>query len=266
MKKRIISGIVATILVAPAIIIGGNLFKFMAIVLALLALKEFIDIRETKKKFPILIKIIAYIIITLLIVSNSDQQFFVFGLEYWIMSVTLLGLLLPVALYYCTNKYNIKDAMHLIGSVLFLGTVFNLIFYVRDLGLSYLILVLLITTVTDIFAYSTGMLIGRNRFKDSPSPNKSLEGYFGGAIMGTFVGTMFYITVINVDVKLYVIIPIVLTLSIIGQLGDLVFSSVKRYYGKKDFSNIMPGHGGVLDRIDSLIFVLLAFVLFLNIL
>jgi phosphatidate cytidylyltransferase len=55
-------------------------------------------------------------------------------------------------------------------------------------------------------------------------------------------------------------------LSIVGQLGDLVFSAIKRFYGKKDFSNIMPGHGGVLDRLDSIIFVMLGFMFFISIL
>ena len=62
---------------------------------------------------------------------------------------------------------------------------------------------------------------------------------------------------------LYVIILMTLFLSILGQFGDLVFSSIKRYFGKKDFSNIMPGHGGILDRFDSIIFVLLGFMFFI---
>ena len=61
-----------------------------------------------------------------------------------------------------------------------------------------------------------------------------------------------------------IIIFIILFLTIIGQLGDLFFSSIKRYYGIKDFSNIMPGHGGILDRLDSIIFVILTYSLFIN--
>ncbi len=98
------------------------------------------------------------------------------------------------------------------------------------------------------------------------SPKKTWEGFVGGTILGTFIAVMFYKTVINPEVILSNLILITLFLSIIGQLGDLFFSAIKRHYNKKDFSNIMPGHGGILDRLDSIIFVMLAFSLFINIL
>ena len=129
-----------------------------------------------------------------------------------------------------------------------------------------LIYLLLITTMTDIFAYVTGMLIGKHKLLEVISPNKTWEGTIGGTIMGVFVSAMFYHTVIDPEFSKVYLLLISLFLSILGQYGDLVFSAIKRYFGKKDFSNIMPGHGGVLDRLDSLIFVLLGFVFFVNIL
>lgn len=84
--------------------------------------------------------------------------------------------------------------------------------------------------------------------------------------MGTFVATSFYHVVMNPAMPLVSLIFLTMLLSIISQVGDLVFSCMKRAYGKKDFSNFIPGHGGILDRMDSVLFVLLAFVLFLEIL
>ena len=84
--------------------------------------------------------------------------------------------------------------------------------------------------------------------------------------MGTFMGTMFFKTVMLSNVGLYQITMITLFLCIVGNIGDLLFSAVKRTYDIKDFSNIVPGHGGILDRIDSIIFVMLAFTFFTGIL
>ena len=98
------------------------------------------------------------------------------------------------------------------------------------------------------------------------SPKKTWEGFVGGALVGTFVSVMFYKTMINPDVVMSNLIVITLFLTIIGQLGDLFFSAIKRYFDKKDFSNLIPGHGGVLDRLDSIIFVMLAFSMFITLL
>lgn len=110
---------------------------------------------------------------------------------------------------------------------------------------------------TDIFAYIVGKTIGKHKFSKI-SPNKSIEGCIGGiigAVTLTLVYTLGINTYLGMNINYLIIGLISCLLSIIGQLGDFSASSIKRYVGIKDFSNLLPGHGGMLDRIDSLIFI-----------
>ena len=84
--------------------------------------------------------------------------------------------------------------------------------------------------------------------------------------MGTFVPTLFYLSVIPTALPIYAIFMITFLLSLLGQVGDLVFSFIKREFGKKDFSNIIMGNGGILDIVDSIIFIILGFILFSTVL
>ena len=137
---------------------------------------------------------------------------------------------------------------------------------IRNYSINHFIYFLLISSVTDCFALITGKLIGRHKLAETISPNKTLEGFIGGTVMGTFVGVVYYLTVINSQIPLSNILIVTITLSIIGQFGDLIFSQIKRFYNQKDFSNLIPGHGGVLDLFDNLIFVVITAILFMSIL
>ena len=123
----------------------------------------------------------------------------------------------------------------------------------------------IITIITDSYALFVGSLIGKNKLLKEVSPNKTWEGMLSGTLFGTLLASVFYITVVNNHANIALIVALTLFLSIIGQFGDLVFSAIKRYFGIKDFSNIMPGHGGILDRLDSIIFVMLGFIFFISI-
>ena len=163
------------------------------------------------------------------------------------------------------KKYNLEDAMFLMGSVLFLGLSFNLIILTRNYSLDYMLYFLLITTITDTFALFTGLLIGKHKLAEKISKNKTIEGLLGGTVMGIFVASVFYLTVINSNIDIINLLIVTMTLSLMGQLGDLVFSAIKREYDEKDFSNLIPGHGGILDRFDSIIFVIITATLFMSI-
>ena len=110
---------------------------------------------------------------------------------------------------------------------------------------------------TDVFAYIVGRTIGKHKFSQV-SPNKSIEGCIGG-IIGAVIISLLFTYVLNVFFMLkfsyILVIGIAICLSIVGQIGDFAASSIKRYVGIKDFSNLIPGHGGMLDRLDSVIFI-----------
>ena len=226
MKKRVLSAIVMLLVFIPLLLIGGKAFAVFMSLLAVMGLYEILNIRETKKKFPFL---------------------------------------MPLVFINDNKKYNLNDALFLIGSTLFIGLSFNLIIITRNYDILYIVYMLLITTITDTFALFTGMLIGKHPLAKDISPKKTVEGLLGGLFMGTVIAVVFYHVGINPKLPLSILVLITLLLASVGQIGDLVFSSIKRYYGKKDFSNLIPGHGGILDRLDSIIFVVLASVLFLGI-
>jgi phosphatidate cytidylyltransferase len=245
---------------------GGTTFNLTIFLISILALKEFIDVKDTKKKTPCFIKFISYTFLLLILLFGLQSETVTLNISYTILAALFLSFLLPTVLYHNQEKYNVSDAFYLIGGVFFLALSMLLLICIRQDSLYIIMYLFLITIITDTFALVTGMLIGKHKLLETISPKKTWEGLIGGTVMGVFVGTMFYHTVINPEVSIWLIIIITTFLSIVGQLGDLFFSSIKRYYGKKDFSNIMPGHGGILDRLDSIIFVLLGFMFFMNIL
>lgn len=265
MKTRVISAIVILLLLVPIFLTGGMLYDISILLIGLVGLKEFLDIKSTKKPLPIFISLISYIIFSLIVLVNLAENDFIFSIDFRVITALFISLLLPVTLYHDREIYSINDAFYLIGGIFFLGISFNLLIVLRNIGLNYIIYLFLITVISDTYAYFGGMLIGRNKLIEEVSPKKTIEGMIIGTVFGVLISSTYYHVVIDSNLSLNVLVLMTLFLSIIGQFGDLVFSSIKRYFGKKDFSNLIPGHGGILDRFDSIIFVVLGFMFFITI-
>ncbi len=265
MTKRVISAVVMVCIFLPFVIIGKLPFTIMMSVLAVAGLYELLHIRESKKEFPKIMKLIAYFLVIFFTMINSSSNDFQYDINYKVISLIIFSFVVPLVFINDNKKYNLNDALFLVGSILFVGLSFNLLLVTRNISINYFIYLFLITIVTDSFALFTGMLVGKHKLAPEISPKKTIEGAVGGSVMGTFVATAFYATVINPGVSLVLLIFATLLLSIVGQIGDLAFSSIKRYYGKKDFSDLIPGHGGILDRFDSVVFVAMAFVILFGI-
>ena len=153
--------------------------------------------------------------------------------------------------------FNFDDAGALVLGAVYAGFGFHFMIQARTESLWMLLYALLIVWITDSGAYLIGRKIGKHKLAPKISPNKTWEGSIGGTLAAVvIVGA--YVFFMKPYFKYNFALMLILTLvfSIGGQFGDLIESAFKRHYGVKDSGKILPGHGGILDRFDSLLFVL----------
>lgn len=257
--KRFVSGIVLFPIFAVILIFGNKyLVDVFISIVAIMSLHEFYNaFKGQGKANPI--QWIGYITAGLICFIHLIPG------EYVLPSITLIILVNVLALFtqvvVTSMKRNITDIAISLFGVCYI--VFFIMFapLIRDSlenGKIFVWYVFLIAWGTDIFAYLIGKNFGKHKFTEL-SPKKSIEGCIGG-IIGAIVLSMAYTIrcnyVWNLQINYLYIFGISIFLSVISQIGDLAASSVKRHCGIKDYSNLIPGHGGILDRIDSVVFIL----------
>lgn len=153
------------------------------------------------------------------------------------------------------NRYSFEDAAFSLLGALYIGIGFFYFIETRAAGTEFVIFALLIVWTTDSGAYFTGKKFGKKKLWPEISPNKTIEGFIGG-IATAIIFAIVYQWIVPISSSYLILIVVTIIASIFGQVGDLVESALKRQYKVKDSGNILPGHGGILDRFDSLLFVL----------
>jgi phosphatidate cytidylyltransferase len=250
---RIITGVWAGLLFLFFLFIGGWPFALFIGLLAVIAFIELIAMKKIERlSLP---SIVGAVTIFLLVIKGWG-----FSWLTWLHPTELfmgLVLVLLIITVFSKNKVNIDQATYIVFSVLYVGYGFEFLVSLRLKGLALVLFIQLMIWATDTGAYFVGRTFGKRKLAPAISPNKTVEGLIGGLLLAVISAFVFQ-AIVHQNLLGHPVHLIVITvlISIFGQLGDLVESALKRYYEVKDSGNILPGHGGILDRFDSLIFVL----------
>lgn len=251
MRIRILTSIILLAIFIPLIIIGGFPFEIACTILSVLSIREILNLLKKEDSIPFFIEIFSYFLVAFFVLSSESVMPY----------IALIILFLFVPLVFVSNKkYNIDIALKVFGLTTLIGYIYYNISNIRLVSLDDFVYIVLISGLTDTFAYIGGKTFGKRKLAERVSPNKTIEGSVIGTIVGTIIPSIYYLYMIDPGASMFIVIIITLVLSVFGQLGDLVFSSIKRKYNVKDYSNIIPGHGGIMDRFDSLLFIAITFI------
>lgn len=282
-KTRVITALWMGAIMIPFIFLGGYFFFFLMMVLSYIATLELMKMHDEKRniqtKFRYFLALFSPLAGSVLMACSTglftiDTRYILF-LE---VVLVLFFLMYPLL----KKELKITDGIFYMGAIIYGGFSFGLIGILRNVniqtmatikiatyelnlgGLFIFCYTLFTSMLTDIFAYEVGRRIGKHKLIEEVSPNKTIEGSIGGTLLSSILSTVFFLLFENIlgitlfttarfALHIIAIIALSILLSIISQCGDLIASKLKREYGIKDYGNLFPGHGGVMDRFDSLI-------------
>ncbi|WP_078554627.1 phosphatidate cytidylyltransferase [Bacillus alkalicellulosilyticus] len=255
MKQRIITGIIGATVFISMVVLGGLPFTLFIAVVASVAMIELLKMKKIPTLSPI--GFLSLFLMWLLLVPTTwvDLTFLshVSKVEIFIFMILILLMVTVIS----KNVFTFDEAGFVILSTVYVGFGFHYLIMTRaaENGLALVFFVLFIIWATDSGAYFAGRAFGKRKLWPDISPKKTIEGSIGGIICALVVGVVFHF-VFPIFSSYVLLFSVILVASIFGQLGDLVESALKRHYAVKDSGTLLPGHGGILDRFDSLIYVM----------
>ena len=247
-KTRLISGILLVIAALLTIISGGYVLFFTLVCISLIGMQELYKAMGVHGESTGLLEIIGYLGAILYYVS------LLLGFESYGLMTVLVSLILIMFVYVFTYpKYNAHQIMATFFGVVYVAVMLSFTLLTRNLpdGKFIVWLIFLCSWGCDTCAYCVGMLIGKHKMAPVLSPKKSVEGGIGGVVGAGLLGVIYAAAIQGPMVEYAVICGIG---ALISMVGDLAASAIKRNQGIKDYGKLIPGHGGILDRFDSVIF------------
>lgn len=254
-KERLISGIVLVIIALVTIILGGPVLFGVLLVISLIGMHELYKAVGIEDKSLNLLTVAGYLGA---VIYYAAMYFLESDLS---LPAALVGLILILAVYVFTwPKYTCAQVFPVFFGMIYVAVMLSYIYQTRKLtdGAFTVWLIFLSAWGCDTCAYCTGMLIGRHKMSPKLSPKKSVEGAVGGVIGAALLGLIYaaitgrFMSTGSAPLWEYALICAAGAL--ISMIGDLAASAIKRNAGIKDYGKLIPGHGGILDRFDSVIF------------
>lgn len=271
--KRSLSGAVYIFLLIASILFSTESFFILFGIFLLITVVEFCDLVQINKIIPILIASGIYFLFYL---TNFNQDITFLSKPAPIVTLSALALTLFVSLKCIVFLFDEKKTeitplskyIYLIGyAILPFVFITKIPFGIRGFNPKIIISIFILIWTNDTFAYIVGKSIGKRKLFEKISPKKTIEGFIGGvvfAVLASYIISKYYIEVKEGATFIWIVIALIV--GIFGTIGDLIESKFKRVAGVKDSGIIMPGHGGILDRFDSVIFVAPIIFLFYQIL
>lgn len=248
-KTRLLSGILLVIVALLTICSGDIILLLTLLGISMIGMQELYKVMGVRQEHFNALEIAGYLGIILY-----------YGIMYFQVDISgelliLAALILIMCVYVFTYpKFEAKQIMAALFGLVYVGVMLSFIYRTRMFGEEgkYLVwLIFICSWGCDTCAYCVGMLIGKHKMAPVLSPKKSIEGAVGGVVGAALLGVA-YAAVLHNDMIAYAIICAVGAL--ISMVGDLAASAIKRNQGIKDYGKLIPGHGGILDRFDSVIF------------
>lgn len=260
MRTRVISGAVMTVILVAAIILGGPVIGVLMWGISLIGYFEMeraLGLHTGAKSLNIL-ELLSYITITV----YYAVMILLSGKEYiWYQMILVVFLLLNMALYVFTfPKFDWKQMVANLFSLIYAPVMLSFIYLIREdfeHGAYIVVMVFIASWISDTGAYFVGSACGKHKLAPVLSPKKSVEGSIGGIVCAAGIGALYALLLERLGLcpaeYIWVFAIIGGLGSIISQLGDLGASAIKRQTGIKDYGKLIPGHGGIMDRFDSVI-------------
>ena len=256
-KVRALSAVVLVAILGTALFFGGYYLWALMLLSSLVGFFEFLRaMREPSERDnmkPDILEAVGYagvaaLYVILLVVNPGNDLIVVF----YALVLLLIALMIVYVLQF--PRFPTSKMMQVFFGVIYVGIMLSFVYLTRmaDEGLKLVWLIFIASWICDTCAYLTGMLFGKHKLTPRLSPKKSVEGAIGGVAGAAAVGFL-YGVIISLGDAAWVSAVICAAGAVISQFGDLTASAIKRNHDIKDYGKLIPGHGGILDRFDSVI-------------